>query len=336
MKAYCVLLKIFVIFILAGVFSGCSKKDEDKIELNVGYYPGWPCTFQAGQAKGWFEEDMGVSVNFIEFDTPSQMATAIVSGDLDMGYSMGSIPFTIGVTQDIPYSLVGVAVSYLDNDNCVARSGSGINSPADLKGKRIGVPFGATSHYNLLKIMERFGLKSDDVELFDMAPADIAAAMKRGDLDCGSAWEPAVSAMLEDGHLIVSSEEKREWNLKVFDIIVAGDDFSKKYPELITNFLSVVDKSTHYYLNNKDECHELIADVAGISIEQTADIMGKMKFLTREEQLDDEWMGTKNNPGEAVNFLHDVADFLMKEGELSRVLEDYSSKVDTSFYESVK
>ena len=110
-------------------------------EITVGYYPGWPCSYQVGQAKGWFDKDLGLKVKFTEFDHPSQMATAIASGDCQIAYSLGAIPFTAGVSQGVPYVLVGIAVSYSQNDNCVARNGTGIRSPRDLIGKKVGVPF---------------------------------------------------------------------------------------------------------------------------------------------------------------------------------------------------
>ena len=91
-----------------------------------------------------------------------------------------------------------------------------------------------------------------------MAPQDITAAMKRKDLDCGCAWEPAISAMLEDGHLIVSAEDQERWGMKVFDIVVAGKKFTSKHGDIITKFLKVVDDSTRYYRKNPEESHKLI------------------------------------------------------------------------------
>ena len=330
-------LLIFIIsLLLVSILVSCGNESNLPKEVRVGYYPGWPCTYQAGQAKGWFEDEMGTKVVFREFDTPSQIATAIISGDLDLAYSMGSIPFTIGVSSKVPYTLVGIAVSYLENDNCVVRNGSGVSRPADLAGKKVGVPFGSTSHYNLLTILQKSGVDPGTLELYDMAPQDITSAMKRKDIDCGCAWEPAVSAMLEDGELLVDAGQKEEWGMKVFDIIVAGDSFKKKYPDLITKFLSVVDRATFYYREHPEESSALIAEIAGLTPEQTEMILSKTKFLVRDEQLQEQWLGTKENPGEAADFLKKVALFLKEQGELENVLDDYSVTIDQQYYEKVK
>lgn len=305
-------------------------------EITIGYYPGWPCTYQVGQAKGWFEDHLGMKVNFREFDHPSQMATALVSGDMHIAYSLGAIPFTSGVSQGVPYKLIGIAVSYAENDNCVARNGSGIKTVEDLRGKKVGVPYSSVSHYKLLGTLDRFGVKPAEVKIFDMAPQDVTAAMKRGDLDVGCAWEPAVSNMLEDGHLIVSAKEQESWGLKVFDIVVTGQEFGKKHPELITKFLEVVDRSTEYYRGNPDESHKLIGQIAGLDTDKTADIMSRMQFFTKTEQISADWMGTSVQKGQIVDFFSGVAQFLLKEKAMDQTLDDYAQTVDPSFYEAVK
>ena len=325
---------LFILFIFIPL--SCTKNKSDVKEVRVGYYPGWPCTYQIAQAKGWFEKEMDVKVTFMEFDVPSQIATAMISGDLDLAYSMGSIPFVIGVTKEVPYKLVGVAVSYLESDNCVLRNGSGIDYAEDLAGAKVAVPFGSTSHYNLLFTLNKIGIDPADLDIYDMAPQDITAAMKRGDIDCGCAWEPAVSAMLEDGKLLVDNSTKEDWGMKVFDIVVARNSFADENPELVTKFLQVVDQSTDYYRENPEESFELIGEIAGLTPEKTAGIMKKMEFLVRDEQLSPKWMGTKNQKGEAVLFLEKVAEFLEKEKEIEEALPDYGFSVDTSFYEKVK
>lgn len=325
-----------VIAVTLGMVLGLSAAVGAKDSLTVGYYPGWPCTYQVGQAKGWFEKELGMKVNFRELDTPSQIATAIASGDLHIAYSLGIIPFTAGVSQGVPYKLVGVAVSYAENDNCVARNGSGVRSPRDLIGKKVGVPFSSVSHYKLLSTLRIFGVDPGDVKIYDMACQDVTAAMKRKDLDCGCCWEPALGAMLEDGRLIVSAEDQERWGMKVFDIVVAGEKFATENPELITAFLKVVDDSTRYYREHPEESYELIGKIAGITAEKTAGIMQRMKFYTADEQLSPAWLGTSAQPGEITEFVASMAAFLVNEKEMDSVLEDYTPFVDPSFYEAVK
>ena len=62
---------------------------------------------------------------------------------------------------------------------------SAIKSVAELKGKKIGFAKAAGVHYQLIKTLERAGLRFSDIEPAYPAPADGRAAFERGSID---AW----------------------------------------------------------------------------------------------------------------------------------------------------
>jgi sulfonate transport system substrate-binding protein len=90
----------------------------------------------------------------------------------------------------------------------VARRSSGIARLSDLRGKRIGTPLNTSAQYYLVKALARGGLADTDVTVVAMAVPDMAAAMKRGDVDAASGWEPgahdAIAAL--GGDAIVMQE----------------------------------------------------------------------------------------------------------------------------------
>ncbi len=67
---------------------------------------------------------------------------------------------------------------------------SAIHSPADLKGKRIGVSKGSGAHYLILVILKRAGLSVADVQLAFLDAADGLPAFGRGDIDAWAIWDP--------------------------------------------------------------------------------------------------------------------------------------------------
>ena len=48
-------------------------------KITVAYFPGWPGTFEYGWAKGMFEKEMGIKVNFREFGSGAEMTTSLLS-----------------------------------------------------------------------------------------------------------------------------------------------------------------------------------------------------------------------------------------------------------------
>jgi len=310
------------------LLSACAAATSAQAEeLKVAYFPGWPTTHLIGQDKGWFDEALDMEVEFREFDTGAAMAAAMLSGDVQIAYSMGVIPFTIAVSQGAPLDMAGVAVTYSENDNCVVRNGSGIETPADLEGKTVGVPFGTVSHYKMLKTFEHLGVDLNEVQVVDMSPPDVAASMSRGDVDLGCGWEPALSRMLENGHLLVSAQEQESWGLKVFDIIAVNRTFAEEHPDKVSAFLSVVDRSTDYFTAHHDESIDTISRLAGVDKEQTEAIIAKFGFPQRDIQISDEWMGR-----DVITFIKGVADVMEASGELPRALDDYTAFIKPQFY----
>ena len=78
-------------------------------KITVAYFPGWPGTWEIGWAKGWFEKELGVKVDFREFDTGAHITTAMASGSVHLGISVGGMVLGAAVSQGVPLKLVGIS-----------------------------------------------------------------------------------------------------------------------------------------------------------------------------------------------------------------------------------
>src|SRR5262245_2130102 len=74
----------------------------------------------------------------------------------------------------------------------VAREGSGITKGdlASLKGKKIATSFGTINHLYILGILEKAGLKPEDVTLVNTPPPDMTVALLAKGIDAFSGWDP--------------------------------------------------------------------------------------------------------------------------------------------------
>jgi sulfonate transport system substrate-binding protein len=72
----------------------------------------------------------------------------------------------------------------------VARRSAGIRRLVDLRGKKVGTPANTSAEYYLSKMLRTVKLDEPDVTVVPMPVADMASAMKRGDVDAVSGWEP--------------------------------------------------------------------------------------------------------------------------------------------------
>ncbi len=74
----------------------------------------------------------------------------------------------------------------------IAREGAGIvkGDLASLKGKKIAASFGTINHLYILAILEKAGLKPEDVTLVNTPPPDMTVALLARGIDAFSAWDP--------------------------------------------------------------------------------------------------------------------------------------------------
>ena len=121
------------------------------------------------------EEATGYTINWRKIPGGGDVIRAMASGDAQIG-EVGSSPATAAASQGIDAQVFWILDDIANAEQLVAREGSGIETVADLKGKKIGVPFVSTTHYQLLFALQDAGLSPTDAEVLNMAPPAVAAA----------------------------------------------------------------------------------------------------------------------------------------------------------------
>ncbi len=302
-------------------------------EITVAYFLEWPTPNQVAQLEETYDEVLGVKVNWVAFDTGTAMSAAMASGDVHIAYSQGLVPFANAVTAGLPLKMVGIAVSYSENDNCVAATSAGItaDNATDLHGQKVAVPIGTVAHYKMLREMEHLGVDISQLELIDLAPADGAAALQRGDVAMACGWGGGLQRMLENGNILMTGAEMEAIGVFVFDVISVTDDFANTYPSLVTGFLQVTEDANDAYAADPTAKEDVIAQAAGMDVESSNSVLANFSFPTSEEQLSEAWLG-----GTVQTFVKEVADFFVAQGELDMALDSYDDLIDTSFLEDVE
>ncbi|MEM8657656.1 MAG: ABC transporter substrate-binding protein [Pseudomonadota bacterium] len=304
-------------------------------EITVGYFLEWPMPFQYAKANGIYEEEMGVSINWVSFDAGTAMSAAMASGDVQISVSQGVPPFVVATSAGQDLVAVDVAVSYAENDNCVVADTLEIDASTagELAGKKVGVPIGTAAHYGFLKQMEHFGVDISTMEIVDMAPADGQAAFAQGSLDMVCGWGGALRRMLEDGNVLLTGAEKEELGILVFDVTSAPADFAAEESELLAKFLKVTADMNALWNSGekKDEMLEVIAKDAGMDLADAEASLATFTFPSVDEQLDAKWLG-----GGAQEFMGGVANVFQDAGSIQSTLDSYAGTVDASHLEAAK
>ena len=97
------------------------------------------------QYEKYYEKELGVKVNIINFKSGKDVYTALAAGSVDIT-ELGSAPTALGISNGLDYKVFWVGDVIGKAESLAVKNDSGINSIADLKGKKIGTPFSSTAH----------------------------------------------------------------------------------------------------------------------------------------------------------------------------------------------
>ena len=300
----------------------------DLEEITVAYFLEWPTANQVAQLEQTYDKELGVKVNWRAFGNGNEMSQAMASGDVQIAYSQGLVPYVVAVSNGLPLKLVGVAVSYAEADNCIVRNGAGItkaNAKA-LEGKKIGTPIGNVTHYKLLRMLDHLGVDANKVNMVQMNGADAAVAFARGDIDMGCAFGGPMLRMKQNGTELMTAAEQEAIGIRVFDVISVTEDFARDHGPLLKKFMAVTDRANAAYYRDKAAALPKIAQASGMDRADTKRLLDMFSFPSNTEQASAAWLG-----GAVPIFTKRVADFFVAQKQLDRALPSYDHLITDAY-----
>lgn len=295
--------------------------------------------FVAAIADGRFDaaaKEAGYTIDWRQFSSAGDITTALASGDVPIGV-IGSTGTAAAATRGVELQLFWILDNIGKSEALVARDGSGIETPADLKGKKVAVPFVSTSHFHLLVGMNKvWNIDPREVEILNLKPPQIVAAWQRGDIDAAYVWPPALSEILKTGKVISDSEVIGAASVPTFDGLVVDTAWAAENPKLMEAFTRVLAESYADYNANKAAWTVDSPEVQGIvkliggDGPSTVEALELLSFPNADEQASDTWLG-----GGATLALTESAKFLVEQKQIGKSLDDYAPFVNASFAEAV-
>lgn len=318
MKAKALLVALIsAVLALSGCSVDNSGQTAGKPTIRVGYQ-----TFPSGDLivknNRWLEEALpDYNIKWTKFDSGADVNTAFIAKELDFG-ALGSSPVARGLSAplNIPYKVAFVLDVAGENEALVARNGSGVNTVADLRGKRIGTPFASTAHYSLLAALAQNGLSAKEVQLIDLQPQAILAAFDRGDIDAGYSWLPTLDQLRRNGKDLITSRQLAENGKPTLDLAVVADEFATAHPEVVDIWRRQQARALDVIRNDPEAAAKAIAAEIGLSPPEVAGQLKQTGYLTPQEVASAEWLGSDGEPGNLAVNLESASQFLADQKQI--------------------
>jgi len=230
------------------------------IRLGFSAWPGW-FPWQVAEEKGLFAKH-GVNVKLTYFESYTDSLNALASGNLDANSQ---------TLNDTVSSVAGGAKEtiVLTNDNSTGNdqiiAGPGINSIADLKGKKVGAEQGTVDHYLLLLALKKAGLTADDIQFQPLETGAAAAAFASGRLDAVGAFAPfTTQALARSGSKALTTSA--DFPGAIPDHLVVNRDLVTSRPTDIQKLVDSWFDALSYIKANQAASVAIMAKKGGVSV----------------------------------------------------------------------
>lgn len=256
--------------------------------VNVAWFLEWSMPVQLAKLDGRVDEAMGTPAHWRHFGTGAEMSDAMLAGEVDIAYSQGLTPFATAVNAGMPITMVGIAVAYSSNDDCIVRDDANIDASSafKLEGKSVAVPVNTISDFGFRMTMDAIGVDVEAITVQDRDPEAGAAALVKGDvvMACGFGAE-SLESMKSVGSPMLTSAEKIEAGITSFDIISVRNDFLREHPDQVRAFLRITHEANTAFAEDSSRVDVIAAD-AGLSVESTKQQLAGFEFPSVQQQHD--------------------------------------------------
>ncbi len=256
-------------------------ESSEAIVLGYSSWAGW-WPWAIGEAEGIFKAN-GANVELKWFDGYLQSMETFAAGQLDANCQ------TLNDTISFAADAVNGEVVVLVNDNSAGNDKiivkDGINTIADLKGKTVALEEGVVDDFLLTLALKEAGMSRNDVEIKGMDTGDAAAAFAAGKVDAVGAFPPFwLTALKREGSKELISS--KDFPGAIPDLLVVSQTLIDEKPNQVQALVNSWFDILEFMEKNPEKADEIMAERAGVSVDEFQQFKAGTKLFTIEENLE--------------------------------------------------
>lgn len=282
MKIFPFVTGVLGILVLSLFFSCTKPTDHGPVErLRVGVSSPVLCSLlYIAAEKGLFKRH-GLDVTFEKHEAGAYAVNDLLAGKVDVA-TAAEFVLALQFPKSRHLRAVG-SVSATDSIEVVVRKDHGIARPPDLKGKRVGVTKGTISEFFLSTFLSFNGLRSGDIQAFDLTPSEMVSSFAEGKIDAAVAFPPFLDAMKKR-----VGEEALSWPAQGGQaytfLLICNEELIRSRPRAISSLLKGVLEAETFVENHGKEAQDIMATALNLSPETVSTTWAKSRFRVRLDQ----------------------------------------------------
>jgi ABC-type nitrate/sulfonate/bicarbonate transport system substrate-binding protein len=322
--------------IAAGV--GPAAQAQTLEPIKVSYQPAlyWALPYYVATEKKFWAE-AGLAPEFSTFPAGAPQVAAAQAKSWDVG-GTGSVPavlgaarfglITIGITND--ESKANVLMVRGDKYDAVKKD------PASIKGQKILLTSNSTGDYAVQACLKLWGIAKADVQLVNLAQAQIISAVTSNNGDFAGVWAPNNYTLAEKGgaKLLCSGFDA---GAIVPGALISRPDFAKEKPEVVAKYLAVYLRAWAWIKANPKEARGMMKQFYAQGGVEISDQGMESEFADRpvfslDEQIKN--MDRSGGKSKVDAWLGNIGEFMKSVGTIPEV-PDGKSFIDDTYMKKV-
>ena len=251
-----------------------------------------------------------------------ELKESLMSGDLQAGYMLAPLVMDLA-DKGVPVKIV--SIGHRSGAVIMVHANSPYHTFRDLAGKRIAIPSRfAVDFLFLRKMLANEGMTTDDIEIVEMAPADMPAALYVKGVDAYCTGEPFGAAAQSAGYARVLRMTRDEWPRYMCCVLTVREELIRKNRPLVQNLVNYV-LSAGRWLDAQHQNREKAVRIAATP-----------KYFSQDPEI---LRFVMNNPSDRVTYgdlrmvpreFEELMHLAVRAGALTHPVA-YSKYVDESF-----
>jgi NitT/TauT family transport system substrate-binding protein len=281
------LLSLFTVFLLSLVIAvSCTPSPQTStsnnstaIKLGFSAWPGW-FPWQVAQEQNLFAANK-VNVDLKWFDGYLDSINALRAGQLNANtQTLNDTISSVAAGSD--QVIVLVNDNSTGNDKIIVREG--INSIADLKGKKVAAEEGTVDHFLLLLGLKKAGLSPADIQFQPLETGAAAAAFVAGQVDAVGVFAPfTTKALSRPGSKELFSS--KDFPGAIPDHLVVTRQLINERPQDVQSLVNTWFATLDFIKRNPEKAYEIMAKKAGVSVAEYKAYDAGTKIFSLQENL---------------------------------------------------
>ena len=291
--------------------------DGDALLVGFVVDPSW-AQVPVAEALGLFD-DAGVNVEVVSFPTGAEALEALNGGAIDVATG-GETPTSAAIIANPDIRIIADGSRHPES-RFITDAAHGIETLADLEGRRIGTPLGSSAHYFATMFLDQAGVEA---ELVQVSPPEMSTAMDRGDIEAVAVFQPhAAQVALDLGDDAV--ELAGDPPYIQHSLYISQVETVDTRTDEIAGFIDALEGAEELLEDEDEEALAAVGDVTGLDGEVLTSVVGEFIY---ETQLTDE----------LADELHARAQWAIDLGNLDADTEipDYVEHLDRRALESAQ